>query len=249
MAELKGPIQFTGTLGNLVAYELNGKIIVRTKSSLTKDRIKKDPAFVRTRESNQEFGGASTISKFLRTKWIADIRKDKDPKVHHRLNSKIFNYILSGQGIRGQRFFSWTDIKTDFDLFNINNSPAPHKFTDSTPIINRNGNNITLNTQSIHINNAPSGTTHYRVFSTAAALFDFNYNENVRKYSPSNDTHDYNRSESSITPLNESIQEDLELLNLNNDIYAITFGIEFYQEIGGEYYKLNDHPFAWIAIA
>src|SRR5690348_12755680 len=43
-----GASPFIGTQDNLTIYIMNGEYIVRTKSSLTGKRVKRDPAFAKT---------------------------------------------------------------------------------------------------------------------------------------------------------------------------------------------------------
>ncbi len=55
-------IRITGTVGNLTFYESGGKYYVRLKSSLSGDRVRKDPAFKRTMANAAIFGQAARIS-------------------------------------------------------------------------------------------------------------------------------------------------------------------------------------------
>src|SRR3954469_7906 len=59
---------YTGTIANITAYTRrdSDEVYMRSKSSLTKERIKKDPAFEPTRRTNAEFGGRSTASRLIR---------------------------------------------------------------------------------------------------------------------------------------------------------------------------------------
>lgn len=68
MAKLEGNIKFIGTIDNVTAYKtrFSDQIILRSKGGVTKERIKHDPKYVRTRENNAEFGGCALASKLLR---------------------------------------------------------------------------------------------------------------------------------------------------------------------------------------
>ena len=70
MARLTGNFDFTGKLGNISAYKINGtgKTVLRTKGGASKHKIKHHPAFINTRRNNAEFGGASmnTLSEWGR---------------------------------------------------------------------------------------------------------------------------------------------------------------------------------------
>ena len=66
MARLKGIIKLQGTLDDLTFYKTKDGNLVKTKSSISKDRIATDPAFIRTRENGSEFGSAASAGKLLR---------------------------------------------------------------------------------------------------------------------------------------------------------------------------------------
>lgn len=66
MAKQKGIIKIVGTLDELTFYRTRNGYAVRRKTSLDKQRVATDPAFVRTRENNQEFARAIRASKLVR---------------------------------------------------------------------------------------------------------------------------------------------------------------------------------------
>ncbi|HJU45227.1 MAG TPA: hypothetical protein VJ647_00525 [Chitinophagaceae bacterium] len=67
MAKLGPDFSITGSLMNISAYKMRGVegTILRTKGGASKEKIKKDPAFERTRELNAEFGGRAAGSKWI----------------------------------------------------------------------------------------------------------------------------------------------------------------------------------------
>ena len=67
MGKLEEGIFFTGSVGNLTAYRMRGvdKIIIRKKGGPTKKEIKEGRNFARTRETNAEFGGRATASRWI----------------------------------------------------------------------------------------------------------------------------------------------------------------------------------------
>ncbi|HEX2532652.1 MAG TPA: hypothetical protein VHK69_02890 [Chitinophagaceae bacterium] len=66
MARQTGPEFVIGTIRNLNFYMRDGKYYVRSKSSLTARRIRKDPAFAASRQCSQVFGRASRIASAVR---------------------------------------------------------------------------------------------------------------------------------------------------------------------------------------
>ena len=68
MAELKGPLLFIGSIGNIRVYynKTLKKYIVSTKGGSDKELIKKSPAYKRQRENMSEFTACSFWSALLR---------------------------------------------------------------------------------------------------------------------------------------------------------------------------------------
>lgn len=68
MARLKGPILFTGSLGNIRSYydSKRRRYIIATKGGASKEIIKSSPKFARTRENMSEFGACGRFSSQLR---------------------------------------------------------------------------------------------------------------------------------------------------------------------------------------
>jgi hypothetical protein len=64
MARLISEIQFTGSLGNLSAYQMRGEksVILRTKGGPSRRLIKTSKKFDLVRRYNAEFGGRSTAA-------------------------------------------------------------------------------------------------------------------------------------------------------------------------------------------
>jgi hypothetical protein len=67
MARQTGILKFTGQLGGLSFYaHKHYGMLVRQSNPVSGERIRKDPAFARTRENGAEFGLASKAAKLLR---------------------------------------------------------------------------------------------------------------------------------------------------------------------------------------
>jgi hypothetical protein len=62
MAKQKGPKFITGTIGGLTYYKLEGTYYVRKKSTLSRKRVKRSPAFQRTMEYAGLLGQASKLA-------------------------------------------------------------------------------------------------------------------------------------------------------------------------------------------
>lgn len=66
MAEQKGLFRVRGTLGGVNFYSSKDGDLAREKGGVSKDKIRNDPAFARTRENGMEFGTAGSTGKVLR---------------------------------------------------------------------------------------------------------------------------------------------------------------------------------------
>lgn len=65
MGKQRGPHFITGTVGNLTFYRLDGQYLVRAKSSLSRKRVKRSPAFRRTMAYAELLGRASRLAAKL----------------------------------------------------------------------------------------------------------------------------------------------------------------------------------------
>lgn len=88
MAKQIGPVFITGTIGDICFYKLDGVYYARTKSSLSRKRVKKDPKFRRTMEYATLMASASRIASGIYRQLPAEKRK-------HALYR-----VLTGQALR-----------------------------------------------------------------------------------------------------------------------------------------------------
>lgn len=65
MARQSGNIFITGTIDNLCFYKMDGQYYVRLKSSLTRKRVKRDPAFARTMQHARLLGEAAKLASVV----------------------------------------------------------------------------------------------------------------------------------------------------------------------------------------
>ncbi|MCW3077053.1 MAG: hypothetical protein JWO32_1662 [Bacteroidetes bacterium] len=104
MARQKGIIKIKGTVDDLTFYQSEDGHMVRKKTSIDKNRIATDPAFIRTRENGTEFGSFAKSGKLLRDAVHPMMITAKDSRVVARLSqqmAKIKN--LDPTSTRGNR--------------------------------------------------------------------------------------------------------------------------------------------------
>src|SRR5690554_250220 len=89
MARQKGIIKLTGKIGDLSFYKSKDGYLAREKGGVDGERIKNDPAFVRTRENGSEFGLAATAGKTLRNAFRPMMMRAADNRITSRLTRLI----------------------------------------------------------------------------------------------------------------------------------------------------------------
>jgi hypothetical protein len=104
MARQSGLIKIKGTLDNVSFYKTKDGDLARMKTSVDGDRIANDPAFIRTRENNSEFGSSARYGKLTRDNLRPISMNATDGRVVARM-TKIMTQIknLDTTSIRGAR--------------------------------------------------------------------------------------------------------------------------------------------------
>ena len=104
MARQKGIIKIKGTIGDITFYKTQDGNLAREKGGIDADRIKNDPAFVRTRENGAEFGSSANAGKVLRDALRPMLMSAADNRLVSRL-TKIMTQIknLDSTSVRGAR--------------------------------------------------------------------------------------------------------------------------------------------------
>ncbi len=98
-------MKFSGTLGGVNFYILNGKGFVRQAGGgFTREAIKKSPNMVRVRENNSEFATTSAVKKIFKDSLRLFFGSQKDVKLHRRMMS-LFMQIKDCDDVseRGKR--------------------------------------------------------------------------------------------------------------------------------------------------
>jgi hypothetical protein len=96
MARQAGPQFLTGTIGGVTFYKLLGRYYARKKSSLDRERIKRDKAFERFRRCASVFGRASALASVLY--WSLPLEQ-RGHGVQGRLTGEFYQLLLSEVGV------------------------------------------------------------------------------------------------------------------------------------------------------
>lgn len=94
MAQLKGPILFTGSVGNIRSYydRRLKRYIVSTKGGASKELINNNPTFARTRENMNEFKACG--------KWASQVRKSLLSIEHLHQGTYFAQIVAMGKRIQ-----------------------------------------------------------------------------------------------------------------------------------------------------
>ncbi|MFD2890995.1 hypothetical protein ACFS5J_03095 [Flavobacterium chuncheonense] len=104
MAKQHSILKVEGTLDGLTFYKSIDGHLVRMKGGVSKSRIMKDPAYVRTRENIAEFGATAQAGKLIRNTITTVLQRAKDPRLSSRMLSVLHRIKnLDTNSVRGAR--------------------------------------------------------------------------------------------------------------------------------------------------
>ena len=245
MARQKGIIKLDGTIGDITFYKSQDGLLAREKGGVSGNRIATDPAFQRTRENGSEFGRAGKAGKSLRTALRVLLLNSADSRMVSRLTQQMVKVIQADAiNIRGQRnvIDGEAELLNGFE-FNIKGKLGTSLYAPYTAAIDRATGEITLSVPSFIPNAmiaAPGGTTHYKITSAGAEV-DFEAETFVSS-----------TSATAILPWGATASTVISQLNVVSAASAsplfLAMGLEFYQEVNGIMYPLNNGSFNPVAL-
>ncbi|WP_431137508.1 hypothetical protein [Psychroserpens mesophilus] len=223
-----------------------------------------DPAYKRTRENMQEFGGAARTGKALRESFSGILRLVADTYVSARISSVMRNICSLGTGVRGQRVI---DVVSHFDLlkgFNFNlEKPFDTQFNAPSELPNI---NVTRNVVKWEIPDfntdtyvrVPEGATHFKLALAAGYTSNYEWVGATKSYEPVDE--DVNGrglvTYSAAIALGGMVGSDISLevdmtsfgtIPVTSAIFTGT-AIVFYQMVNGELYELSQGHAMKIAV-
>jgi hypothetical protein len=242
MARQKGILEITGTMGNITFYKSQDGMLVKEKSAVSKDKIMNSSAFERTRENMQEFGNAGKSAKLLADAVRTFMLSASDNRVSSRLAQTMRNVLKQDLlSPRGQRNVA-AGIKTAagkelLNHFNFNKNSLlgsvlyrPYTLDTATGEIS-----ISQLIPSDHIA-GPKGASHVSM-SCAFATVDFNTGKSSTEYS------DAVQLPLDTNPANIQLTPHAVPAATPDTIACYFIKMEFYQEVNGVKYTLNNNGF------
>ncbi|WP_179352191.1 hypothetical protein [Winogradskyella vidalii] len=254
MARNNSFIRLEGTLDGLTFYRKNGESFVKTKNRVSKNRIMNDPAYARTRENMQEFGGAAKCSKSFRTSFAGISRLVSDSYLNSRITGKFRRIVGNGAGLRGQRTYDIVNQVTDFIDFNFNiDKPFDSNFNAPSggPMINASRDSITWDIPDFNTDTyieKPLGATHFKLALAAGYTSNYEWDTAVNGYVPVEEVPDGAGVVTYSSALTiggmvgsaTSLTADLTAyapIPATTALFGAT-GIVFFQEVNGDLYPL-----------
>ena len=256
MARQTGALKYTGTIGDIRHFKIKG-----LKGSFagliggpTSEQIATAPEFARTRENMNEFGGCALTGKAIRIGFASVLSNMADPQVTGRLTAIMKKINLEdGSEARGQRAVLVSAVPNylvdfEFNRFKSFDGAISAPMT-ITPTAGRDSS--TLDVAIFNpLNNTytPAGATHFRIINAIAVISDYAYNATTKVYEATDPTLDKLSAVeySDYLPVNalttaQSIVATLPGMPTMTASVSVlnAVGIEFYQEVNGNYYKFN----------
>jgi hypothetical protein len=246
MAKQAGTAKITGTIGDITFYKSQDGLMAKAKSEISGKRIATDPAYARTRENNSEFGRACKTGKVIRTAFNNVLSKAAD----NRMISRLVKAVMKAQKAddvsdRGERNIITGDAslleKFDFNVRSPLGSVLKAQFLADVDRVTGEAT-VTVEEFIPETNiSAPDGATHFKLFSTAAAI-NFE-SESFLKASATTP-----EIELGLVP-QAGINLVQQLPANSEDHLIIVLGIEFYQKFNGRFYPMNNGGSNAITIA
>jgi len=257
MAKQSGLMRYNGTIGNVRHFKIKGLQgdFAGLVGGPTGEQVLNDAVFERTRENMNEFGGSAKAGKSVRVALSQIIKQMSDPQMTGRLTAIMKKINLEDQSeARGYRAILISaqrqylegfafDKRVSFEgIFN-----APYSFAHAAA---RNEGTLTVPAfNPLNLINAPAGATHFRLINTLACVSDFAFNSTTGTYEPidaaNNEISDvkFTGYLDLFTPITDAIEVVATLPgspSISDDASVLfCVGIEFYQQVGSNYYLFN----------
>ena len=234
MAKQDGYIKLKGTIGGISFYEANGVYYARMKpQGITKERIKNDPAFARTRENNSEFG-----------RMVRAMKQLKDSVSRILLNDRFYFGRLTKRGMevvqgdavndRGERNVWQGDLKLLEGFEFIDGVSLEGLGLRPEVVYNRVSGALDVELSAYvpqHLV-SPAGASHYKI-RLAATEHDFVLEGYERYFMET----DYIALASEVVRVGDNFP--FALRAGTEDVVCVVMVVQFYQEVNGGFFALE----------
>ncbi len=245
MARQSGLIKIKGTLDNVSFYKSKDGDLARMKTSLDGKRIATDPAFIRTRENNAEFGSSASSGKLLRDAIRTMMQNAADGRVTARL-TKLMTQIknLDPTSARGERNVGVGIAQPGavelLKGFNFNKNAILGSILFNPFAVDAGTGVITLDGL-VPVNevNATPGATHITLRGAWVKMDFANGEYDVQETNAVNLPIDATSTNVVLTPVAAAA-------GAGNDLFLLM--LEFFQEVNGNQYSLKNGAYNALSI-
>ncbi|MFD2162230.1 hypothetical protein ACFSJU_07485 [Paradesertivirga mongoliensis] len=246
MAKQDSIWKLKGTIGGVTFYKTKDGSLAREKTSVDGNRIATDPAFARTRENGAEFGRAGKAGKLLRRSMRLLMQNASDKRVTARMTQEMMRVLKADStSIRGMRnvLDGELELLTGFE-FNINSVLGTTLFAEYSSAIDRITGELKVDIPPFVPASAlaaPAGSTHFKLGICGAAVnFETEEIESIL------DSTGFQPISTDILPAPLELSVNL-TANSTNPLF-LALSIEFYQEVNGQFYTLQNGAFNGMAL-
>ncbi|MBT0809708.1 hypothetical protein KIH41_00270 [Litoribacter ruber] len=236
MAKQSNILELTGSIGNISFYKTKEGYRARQKGGVTKKRILTDPHYERTRENNAEFGRATSAAKHIRHALAFSLAKAGDNTFHNRLKSLMVKVVQSDPiSDRGERTVQIGDLDILQGLRLNKKRSLDGSLGQYVRIEKESGQlKFTLKNCNPELFQAPSSTTHFRLFAQGLRM-NFEPFEFVKSL-----------YETPLLPIENNgidLSFDLKIEGdlPGKELFAV--GLEFFQKLGDTPYPVAKKDF------
>jgi hypothetical protein len=231
-----GMMKLEGTIDDVTFYKSQDGFRARKKGGVSKERIKSDPKFARTRENGREFASASNAGKVLRDAIKTLMKNARDSRIVSRLQL-IMSRIqkMDTTSVRGSRTVGTAIIapaaKAMLKGFEFNGGAQLSSILFKPYAVDLPSGKITISQlEPANEMEAPEGATHVTLRG-AFANVDFSTGTSVIEYTDEvNLLIDSNASDVMLTPAGVPA-------GTGTKLYLLL--VEFFQEVNGVQYSLS----------
>lgn len=253
MAKQTGLVRYNGSMGGVRHFKIKGLDgdFAGLNGGPSAEQILNDDAFVRTRENMSEFGGCASAAKTIRVGLAQIMKQMSDSRIAGRLTALMkqiqLNDTANARGERSiitsanQDIIEGLDFDVNLSLAGVFN--APYTLTNT---VARDSATFTIPAfNPLNLISAPAGATHFRLVNAINVVSDWKFNGSTGNYEPTDPTL------SQISDIQYSGYLDLNAVTPNTTITTTlpgspsmtgsvsvmnNIGIEFYQQVGSNYY-------------
>ncbi len=257
MAKQTGLTRYSGTMGGVRHFKIKGLSgdFAGMVGGPSGDQILTAPEFVRTRENMNEFGGCASAGKSIRTGLSQVIKQMSDPQMTGRLTGVLKKINLEDQTeARGYRAILISQEKQYLIGFPFDKNvslegvfTAPYSLSNT---VARDAGTLTVPAfNPANLINAPAGATHFRLLVALGCVSDFAFNAQTGTYEPIDVANnelsdvaysgylDLSAAIATSTVVTATLPGSPTITADTSVLFCI--GIEFYQQVGPNYYLFN----------